>query len=68
MRIRNYSERTVSSYIASIAQLSKYYKIPPDKISREQVKSFAYHLIHSRQVSTSTINQLISAWKILQKT
>ncbi len=66
MRIRNYSERTVRSYIASISQLSKYYKISPDKISREQVKSFAYYLIHSKQVSTSTINQLISAWKIFQ--
>ena len=66
MRIRNYSERTVHSYITSISSLAKYYKVSPDKISREQVKSFAYHLIHSKQVSTSTINQLISAWKIFQ--
>ena len=66
MRMRNYSERTVNSYITSISRLSKYYKTPPDKISREQVKSFAYHLIHTKQVSTSSINQLISAWKILQ--
>lgn len=66
MRVRNYSERTVSSYIAAISQLSKFYKISPDKISGEQLKSYAYHLINSKQVSTSTINQLISAWKILQ--
>ncbi len=66
MRIRNYSERTVCSYITSISQLSKYYKTSPDKISREQLKSFAYHLIRHKQVSTSTINQLISAWKIFQ--
>ena len=66
MRIRNYSERTVNSYITSISQLARYYKAPPDKISRGQVKSFAYHLIYSKQVSTSTINQLISAWKIFQ--
>ena len=66
MRIRNYSERTVHSYITSISQLAKYYKISPDKISREQVKSFAYYLIRHKQVSTPTINQLISAWKIFQ--
>lgn len=66
MRIRNYSERTVTSYITSISGLAKYYKVSPDKISREQVKSYAYHLIHSKQVSTSTLNQLISAWKIFQ--
>ena len=66
MRIRNFSERTVTSYITSISNLSKYYKTTPDKINLKQVKSYAYHLIHSRQVSISTINQLISAWKIFQ--
>lgn len=66
MRIRNYSERTVSSYITSISRLSKYYNVSPDKISREQVKTYAYHLIYSKKISTSTLNQLISAWKIFQ--
>ncbi len=66
MRIRNYSERTVSNYISSIAQLSKYHNLSPESITREQVKSYAYHLIHTKQVSVSTINQLISAWKIFQ--
>ena len=66
LHIRNYSERTVSSYLASLSQLSKFYKLSPDKISTEQLKSYAYHLISTKQVSVSTINQLISAWKILQ--
>ena len=66
MRIRNYSERTITSYISAISKLSVYYKTPPDKISHQELKSYAYHLIHSKQVSTSTINQLISAWKIFQ--
>jgi integrase/recombinase XerD len=66
LRIRHYSERTVQSYIGSISQLSRHYKSSPDKITREQVKGYAYHLIHSKQASVSSINQLISAWKILQ--
>lgn len=66
LRIRNYSERTVTSYLAAITHLSKFYKMSPDRISREQVKSYAYHLIHSKHASTSSINQLISAWKIFQ--
>lgn len=66
LRIRNYSERTVGNYVSAISQLSRFYKILPDKISRDQVKSYAYHLIHLKQVSTSSINQLISAWKIFQ--
>lgn len=66
MRIRNYSERTVKSYLSSVSQLSAFYKVTPDKITTEQLKSYAYHLIHTKQVSVSTINQLISAWKIFQ--
>ena len=66
LRIRNYSERTVASYLVSISNLSKFYNKAPDRISKDEVKQYAYHLIHSRQVSVSTINQLISAWKILQ--
>jgi integrase/recombinase XerD len=66
LRIRNYSERTIVSYIKSLMQLSKFYNLSPADITTEQVKSFAYHLISVKQVSVSTINQLISAWKILQ--
>lgn len=66
MRIRNYSERTVKSYLSAVSQLSAFYKVTPDKITTEQLKSYAYQLIHTKQVSVSTINQLISAWKIFQ--
>lgn len=66
MRLRNYSERTIRSYISSVAYLAKHYNLSPEKIAREQVKSYAYHLIQNKQVSVSSINQLISAWKILQ--
>lgn len=66
LRFRNYSERTVRSYLSSISKLSLYYKTSPDKITRDQVKSYAYHLIHSEDASVSRINQFISAWKILQ--
>jgi len=66
LRVRNYSERTVRSYITSISQLSMYYKTSPDKITKDQVKNYAYHLIHSKDASVSRINHLISAWKIFQ--
>lgn len=66
MRVRNYSERTVSRYISAIAGLSMHYKLSPHLISTEQLKDYAYLLIHEKHYSVSAINQLISAWKILQ--
>lgn len=66
MRICNCGECTVTIYITSLLQLSKYLEISPNKISGEQEKSFAYHLIHSKQVLTSIMNQLICTWKFFQ--
>jgi site-specific recombinase XerD len=49
-----------------ITRLSNHYQLSPDIISTDQFKDFAYMLVSEHQVSTSTVNQLISAWKILQ--
>ena len=66
MRIRNFSERTIRSYLSTLTSLSRYFNAPPDHLSSDQVKEYAYYLINERKLSTATINQLISAWKILQ--
>jgi site-specific recombinase XerD len=67
MRIRNYSERTIGSYLSSITKLTEYYKLPPGKITTSQLKSYLYFIIHDEKASVSRINQIISAWKILQQ-
>ena len=66
MRIRNYSENPIRSYVAALSGLSKHYKASPGKLSNDQFKDYAYYLLEEKQFSNSTINQLISAWKILQ--
>lgn len=66
MRLRNYSERTISTYIMQLSSLSKHYQKSPAELSREQVKDFCYYLLQEKHLSNTTINQLISAWKILQ--
>lgn len=67
MRIRNYSERTISSYLNSIKQLSEYYNLSPGRITTSQLKSYLYFLIQKEKASVSTINITLSAWKILQQ-
>lgn len=67
MRIRNYSERTIRSYICSVGQVCDHFNLPPGKISVSQFKSYLYFLIDHEHCSVSRINQNISAWKILQQ-
>ena len=49
MRIRNYSERTISSYISILAQFSTYYKRSPDQLSLNQLKDYARYLLEVKK-------------------
>jgi integrase/recombinase XerD len=65
MQIRNYSERTIVSYIHCIERLSFHYKTSPDLLSLEQIKSYLHYCVVEKNESASTLNQIISAVRIL---
>src|SRR5688500_13664032 len=65
MQIRNYSERSIRSYIHCLVRLSLYYKCSPDLLSIDQVKSYLHYCISEKQESSSILNQIISAVRIL---
>ena len=67
MQMRNYSERSVNSYIASMSKLAKYFNLSPDKVSIDQFKDYLHYIITVEKLSVSTINQTISAFKILRQ-
>ncbi len=66
MRLRNYSERTIKTYTGFIRRISEHYKITPDQITRSQVKDYCYYILEEQKLSPVNVNQMISAWKILQ--
>lgn len=66
MQIRNYSERTISNYVAALAKVAQFHQLSPDEINMEQFKNFLHHRISEDKVSVSVINQTISAFKIMQ--
>lgn len=66
MRLRGYSERTIDTYVTELSVLSKHYGRSPSTLSHQDVKDFCYYLLQEKKLSNSTINQVISAWKILQ--
>lgn len=67
MQIRNYSEKTIKSYVASISKLAQFFNQPVETITVDQFKSFLQHRISVDKVSTAMINQCISAFKIIQQ-
>src|SRR4030066_957170 len=65
MQLKNYSKRTIDTYLSCILNLSKHYNRTPEAITREEVKEYLYYLIQSKNTSISFINQMISAYKVL---
>lgn len=50
-----------------LVQLSRHYKLSPEKITIEQVKHYLFYCKEKRGLSNSFINQTISALKILKQ-
>jgi site-specific recombinase XerD len=67
MELRNYSQRTIDNYLAATTKLTEFYQLSPGKISSQQVKDYLHNRLIHDAISTSVINQYISAFKILQQ-
>lgn len=67
MQIRNYSQRSISTYHKMLCSLERFFNISVDDISPDQVRDFLQYSITERNLSVSYINQVISAVKILQQ-
>jgi integrase/recombinase XerD len=67
MQTRNYSQRSIDTYMYLLRELEEYHNSSIDEISTDQVKDFLQYSIVERNLSASYVNQVISAVKILQK-
>lgn len=67
MQSRNYSSRSIETYIHLLHDLEEYHNISIDEVSTDQVKDFLQYSIAERNFSASYVNQVISAFRILQK-
>jgi integrase/recombinase XerD len=65
MQLKGYSSNTIESYLQSIIYLSKHYNQSPDVLTTDQIRDFIQHNMVEKNHSQSSINQLISALKIL---
>jgi site-specific recombinase XerD len=60
---REYSQRTVKSYIRYNEDFLKVVDKVPQEVTEEDIKSYLFHLVEERRVSTSTLNIAINALK-----
>lgn len=66
MQFRNYSPRTVHSYCDLLLKLENDLNLPLEEVTLQHLKDYLHDRIINEKISVSTINQTISAFKILQ--
>lgn len=67
MQVGNYSPRSIKTYTSILSKIVKHFDIPSDQLSCDQVKDYLHQRIVVDKISPSTVNQTISAFKILQE-
>ena len=65
MHLRHYSPKTIRHYLEALVRLAKFYNQSPADLTTDQIKDYLFYLIDIKHVSRSTINQLLSALKLL---
>ena len=60
LRIKNFSPRTIETYVSRVALFAKHFRRSPERLGREEIRAYQLHLIE-KKVSWSTFNQTICA-------
>lgn len=65
MQLRQLSPRTVHCYVEAVAALAKFYGRSPERLEREEVRSYFHYLLVDRQVAPSTCHVQAAAVSFL---
>lgn len=62
--LRNYSPRTIETYVSHVARFARFHKRSPELLGPEEVRAYQKHLL-GEHVSWSLFNQAVCALKFL---
>lgn len=61
MRIRNLSPATQRNYLLSVALFARHFGKSPDKLGREDIRTYQIYLLGEKKLSPATLNVRVSA-------
>src|SRR5262249_12891851 len=67
LRLRNYSPRTLETYLQQVVRFSKYFGRSPAALGPEEIRAYQLYLLHERHVSWSVFNQAVCALRFLYR-
>ena len=67
LRLRNYAQRTIDTYVSRVACFAKPFGRSPELLGPQEIRTFQLHLLE-RRVSWSSFNQAVCALRFLYGT
>jgi site-specific recombinase XerD len=55
------SERTIESYVGAVRRFALHYERSPDRLGREEVRTYLLYLAEERKLAPASVNQALSA-------
>jgi site-specific recombinase XerD len=65
LRVRNYSPRTLETYVRCVAAFAKHFGRSPAELGAEDVRRWQVHLVDEKKASASAMNQHAAALRFL---
>ena len=66
MRLRNYSHKTIKSYLSCLRGfVGHFHPRHPREIGNQDIRNYLLHLLETRNLSASTVNQAFNALRFL---
>lgn len=67
LQIRNYSPRTVDTYIRCVSLFAKHFSKSPDQLGPQQIRAYQNFLVQTKKASWSYFNQTVCALRFLYR-
>ena len=60
MTLQRFADHTQRTYVTSVKGLAKYYMLPPDTLTNEQIQDYLLYLLKDRKLTWGTVNAYLS--------
>jgi len=68
MKLRNLAKNTQDTYVRHVRKFAEHFGKSPERLGREQVRTYLLHLVHQKKIASSTYVQVLCALRFLYRT